>query len=540
MSVAKKNSLDARRTHSTDSKKKFHKLPFIKPVQKELNNKIWAGIVSLIIGLIFVYLVKSLDFIGWILILFGFFQSTNAFWMKFNFSQPYLVPYLFTMLKTKKFINIIHKIASKFAKILEVISLIGSIFGFGLVAVDYWYARKLGGVKRICVLLVSAVILGALFYFGCAILFAVPALAPLFIPCLIGFVLLGFGGMSLVMLFGYGIMSLFGLFVDKQLCPALAPVIPGVPVPGLGIVIPLIGWVSLFIILVVHEMSHGVLMSYYKEKINSVGLVLMGLLPIGAFVEQEDRTFDKLDDKKSLLVLSAGSASNLFLIPIGLIALFLFALVSAPFVPGIIDEQNRAYYGVRVEKIDDVISLCGVDVNAPAKGKLFVGDIVKQSNGMDVNSLATLRTATLISSNDINFLVNRKNPDTNIYYDVNVTITPNLFKDMNVKRIGAEFSSIPTDYNISLSAQVGQFVIGNINMMLFLLVIITFAAGSFNYFPSEPFDGGKMAKIMLEPYVGFMKFKTKKEVQKFIGRIFIWLLIVSVLLNLIPYATLFF
>jgi hypothetical protein len=520
--------------------KKVHKAPFIKPTQKELNTKIWAGIVCVIIALYLLNFQKGFEFIAWLLLAFGFLQSTNSFWLKFNFAQPFLLPYLFTMIKTKKFIDIIHFIATKFSKVLEVISIIGSIFGFGLVAVDYWYARKLGGMKRIALLLVSAIVLGALFYYGAKILFTVPALAPLFIPCLIGFVFLGFGGMSLVMLFGYGILSLLGLFADKQLCPALAPVLPGIPVPGLGIVIPFVGWISLFIVLVVHEMSHGILMSYYKQKINSVGLVLAGLFPIGAFVEQEDKTFDKLDDKKSLLVLSAGSASNLLLIPIGIILLLAFSLISAPFVPGLTEEQNKAYFGVRVEKVDDRVSMCGIDVNAPAKGKLFVGDIIKQTNGMDVNSLTALRTATLLSNGDINFLVSRKNVDTNLYSDVFVNITPNLFVDMNIKKIGADFGAIPTDYNMSLTAQAGVFLIGNTNMALLLLIIIAFAAGSFNYFPAEPFDGGKMGKIMMTPYAGFMKFRTKKETQKFIGRIFIWLLVISIILNLIPYLTLFF
>jgi len=526
--------------HSSEQKKKVHKLPFIRPTQKELNTKILAGIVCVIIALYLLNFQKGFDFIGWVLLAFGFLQTFNFFWLKFDFAQPFGNPSLFIMIKTKKFIDLIHKLALLFSKWLELISLLGSFLGFGLVAVDYWYARKLGGLKRIALLLVSGIILAVLFYYSCGILFAVPALAPLFIPCLIGFVFLGFGGMSLVMLFGYGIISLLGLFIDKQLCPALAPVIPGVPVPGLGIVIPFVGWISLFIILIVHEWSHGVLMSHYKQKINSVGLILAGLFPIGAFVEQEDRTFNKLEDKKSIYVLSAGPASNLLLIPIGIILLLAFSFISAPFVPGIVDEQNKAYFGVKVEKVDDKVSMCGVDVNAPAKGKLFAGDIIKQTNGADVNSLTTLRSATLLSTNDINFLVSRKNVDTNIYSDVFVNITPNLFADMNIKKIGVEFGAIPTDYNMSLVAQAGVFLIGNTNMALLLLIIIAFAAGSFNYFPSEPFDGGKIAKIMMTPYAGFMKFKTKEESRKFIGRIFIWLLIISVILNLIPYATLFF
>ncbi|MDD4128623.1 MAG: site-2 protease family protein [Candidatus ainarchaeum sp.] len=525
------------KNHSVEQKKKVHKLPFIKPTKNELNNKIWAGVICFIIGLFLVYVIKSLDFIGWILILFGFFQSTNSFWLKYNFSQPFLVPYLFTMIKTKKFIDVIHFIATKFAKILELISLVGSILGFGLVAVDYWFARKLGGVKRIVVLTISAIILGAFFYFSCAILFSVPALAPLFIPCLIGFVFLGFGGMSIVMLLGYGLISLGGLFIEKQMCPALAPVLPGVPIPGFGIAIPLVGWVSLFIILVIHELSHGVLMSYYKTKINSVGLVLAGLLPIGAFVEQEDVTFDKLDDKKALLVLSAGSASNLLLIPISVILLIIFSLVVSPFLSEINESQNLAYSGVMIQGVEDSVSLCGVDFNAPAKGKLFEGDIVKQVNGIDVNSMQSILNGVSKANPDVNFLVSRRNVDNNEYNNISVLITPVFFEDMNIKKIGAAFALIPTGISVPLHIQILAFFISNINMILLLLLIISFAAGSFNYLPSEPFDGGKMAKIMLEPYTNFMKFKSKEESRKFIGRIFVWLVIIAVLLNLIPYLT---
>ncbi|MCX6803273.1 MAG: hypothetical protein NTY48_01740, partial [Candidatus Diapherotrites archaeon] len=60
-----------------------------------------------------------------------------------------------------------------------------------------------------------------------------------------------------------------------------------------------------------------------------------------------------------------------------------------------------------------------------------------------------------------------------------------------------------------------------------------------NYFPSDPFDGGRMAKIMLLPYFGFLNFN-KKETQKFIGRLFTWLLVASLLLNMIPYFTMLF
>ena len=119
---------------SSRKKKKIVKAPFIRPSEEELNNKIWAGIACFIIGYIW-FCFKSIDFIEWLLVLFGFFNPLMLF-VKICFAQPFTIPYLFTMIKTKSsLIFLLH--CNKFAKALEVISLIGSILGFGLVAVDY-------------------------------------------------------------------------------------------------------------------------------------------------------------------------------------------------------------------------------------------------------------------------------------------------------------------------------------------------------------------------------------------------------------------
>ena len=60
---------------------------------------------------------------------------------------------------------------------------------------------------------------------------------------------------------------------------------------------------------------------------------------------------------------------------------------------------------------------------------------------------------------------------------------------------------------LDLSSQYG-ICQSNVSMILLLLIIISFAAGSFNYFPADPFDGGRMAKIMLAPYFGFLGLTT--------------------------------
>jgi hypothetical protein len=518
-------------------KKKRVIKPYVKPTDAEFNKFILIDIVLFALsGLVF--FTSGTTMIFWLFFVLGIVLAFNIYWLKQDYAQSFLIRFGLTMLKTKKLIGFINGIA-KHGKWFEKICLAGVMLGFGLVAVDYWYARKLGGLKRIALLAVSAVILGLIYVQFLSILFMLPILAPLFIPCMIGFIVLGFGGMSLMMLVGYGFLSFMGLFVNKQMCPSVAPVLPGIEIPGLGVPIPLIGWISLAFVLIIHEMSHGIMMSYYKEKIKSVGILLAGIIPVGAFVEQDDKTFEVLDDKKAMLVLSAGSASNLLTILVAWVLLIGLVFAVGPFGDVIEQDFAKTYSGVKIVKVQDTVSFCGIDANAPAKGKLFVGDVIKQINGIDVNSIGGINQNFLKSKGDINFTVERVNPDTNKKNDVNVSITPFLFEDLGIKRIGVEFGAIPTGYQMKPELFIANSIISEVSMILLLLLIISFAAGSFNYFPSDPFDGGRMAKIMLAPYFGFMRMN-QVDTHKLIGRLFIWILILSLTFNMIPYLTMFF
>ncbi|MEM3883973.1 MAG: site-2 protease family protein [Methanothrix sp.] len=96
--------------------------------------------------------------------------------------------------------------------------------------------------------------------------------------------------------------------------PGVAPVIPGIDLPLFS------GILSLAIILIIHEFSHGILARSFKVKLKSVGVLLFGVVPVGAFVEPDETEVLKLDKKKQNKIFSAGVSSNflamiIFLIP---------------------------------------------------------------------------------------------------------------------------------------------------------------------------------------------------------------------------------
>lgn len=499
--------------------------------KKSLIKPIFITLLILLISVLELFSNGETLFFWFTFVVSGIILVPNLLWIKTGRGVPFIFPYILTMFKTKKTINLINYLG-KHGTFLEKISIIGLFVGFGIVGVDYWVARKYKGIKRKIILLIATIILGIVFHFGLGWLFSVPLLAPLYLMGLIGFILLGLGGLSIAFLLGYGFLSIIALFNAQQICPSVAPVLPGVPIPGFGVVVPFIAWISLAAIIIIHEFSHGILLVKYKEKLKSVGLLLAGIFPVGAFVEQDDKTFLKNDEKNQLLVLSAGPTSNLFTMFIGIILLFAFAFVAAPLVETANMEYEKAYDGVMVNEVMREIEFCAIRVDSPAKGMLFEGDKILSVNNKDVNYMSDI-ILEINDSNLLNFIVLRGEEIKE------VEIEPHYFESFGIRRIGVVFGLAPTDYQVPPQTELKMSILNSINIIIFFFIFLSFAVGMFNFLPSDPLDGGRMAKIMLVPYFGFMKFDSKEETQKFIGRLFVWLFIISILLNLLPYLTMF-
>ncbi|MCD6227208.1 site-2 protease family protein, partial [Candidatus Micrarchaeota archaeon] len=69
--------------------------------------------------------------------------------------------------------------------------------------------------------------------------------------------------------------------------PTATAIIPGVSIPLVE------GIIALVCLLVVHEVSHGLLARAADVKLTSVGIALLGVLPMGAFVEPDDEELEK-------------------------------------------------------------------------------------------------------------------------------------------------------------------------------------------------------------------------------------------------------
>jgi len=109
-------------------------------------------------------------------------------------------------------------------------------------------------------------------------------------------------------------LSLEQLNLPKtQRSPTIMPVVP-------GITVPLSALVALVAILLIHEFSHGILAERYGVRVKSFGIIYFLCLPIGAYVELDDREIENLPRIQQINIFGVASLANLIS---GILALLL-------------------------------------------------------------------------------------------------------------------------------------------------------------------------------------------------------------------------
>jgi membrane-associated protease RseP (regulator of RpoE activity) len=173
------------------------------------------------------------------------------------------------------------------------------------------------------------------------------------------------------------VLLLADAIVALQVSPSQAPTVQeAVGLPGINPFIPIgYGIVALIVGVVLHELSHGVVARSQGIGVKSLG-VLWFVVPVGAFVEQDDADMTAAPRRKRDRVAAAGILANFAIAVAFFLALSL--LVSSSVVP------NANGVGVST-----------VQANSPAAAVGMVpGDILLEVNGTALTSV-TLFESTL-------------------------------------------------------------------------------------------------------------------------------------------------
>jgi membrane-associated protease RseP (regulator of RpoE activity) len=237
--------------------------------------------------------------------------------------------------------------------------------------------------------------------------------------------------------------------------PGVVPLIPGITTPLLA------GIISLFILVAIHEFSHGVLARRAKVRIKSIGVLLWGFIPIGGYVEPDEKKVMKLKPAVQTYIFSAGIAINFVAMLVFFVATFFMAVYVVP----------HAYsYGIIVS---------ATTPGYPANGILKSGMVVIGWNGKSVTNLTTLESA---ASTDAPNSIVTVNTATGSYAFKAVAAPYNQSKGL----IGVTFGYKPILASGYARLVYFLFTVVSLSMLLNFLVAVV------NLLPIPGFDGWRI------------------------------------------------
>lgn len=146
--------------------------------------------------------------------------------------------------------------------------------------------------------------------------------------------------------------------------------------------------IAFAVVATVHEFAHGIFMGYNKIRIKSTGVGFLGPLPVGAFVEQNEKDMEKAKKTDQMSILGAGVCANVIFAIIFL--LIWWALFSITFVP------NGAVFGSYSSSFVNISSISmigGISFNNPTNQEIMdvvnttdlITDLTLDSNGEKIN-----------------------------------------------------------------------------------------------------------------------------------------------------------
>lgn len=315
-------------------------------------------------------------------------------------------------------------------------------------------------------------------------------------------IFIGFAGMLFILV--VLLKGTFDLLFVPNSPPALAPVLPGVKVPGLP---NLSFWhwvISIFIVAVIHEFSHGVFARLFNLEVKNSGFLFFGPI-LGAFVEPDEKKLEKISKRKQLAILSAGPFSNIFLAGI---MLLIIIFISAPLQANFVEFDS-----LQVNKV--------VPDYPASKSNIETPFIINSINAKEIKKVA-----------DFVSLTEAVKPNEKLLFGTN----KGSFELMTVENpgnsskgfIGISDFSVNTKLKEGVNPYFGNFILWFLKL-IFWLFVVNLGIGLFNLLPLGPIDGGRMFLVLSS-----IIFKEQKKAERF-WSVISYMLLLVILVNLMPY-----
>jgi membrane-associated protease RseP (regulator of RpoE activity) len=247
------------------------------------------------------------------------------------------------------------------------------------------------------------------------------------------------------------------------------------------------------IVLVIHEVAHGIVARLEKIKVKSGGFAIIIAL-IAGFVEPDEEEFNRARRISKIRVIAAGSTSNM-LFSFIIVGLLLFN----PSFGNVLEALSPTLRGLFYNDPIGVPIVSVIEGSGAEKAGIKAGDIIVGINDTQVRTPQDLAKVKLTPGEQVNVKVLRDGELINLQVTIGrAEDDPNrgligIVRDM--------FPYMPPKVNFWIPWPQEVF------MFLLWLWMLSFFIGIFNMLPMLPLDGEKYISSLVENKVSDGKFK---------------------------------
>jgi len=318
-------------------------------------------------------------------------------------------------------------------------------------------------------------------------------------------------GIGLYMLLG-SLLALLWTPAVREIGRALGPA-AYLLIPGISPILPVFyGLLAIIVALTIHEAAHGIIARNLGLRVKSSGLLFLLFIPIGAFVDVDEKQIAKAKPRKSLRIMAAGVGANVVVAIVCILSLLLLVNGLTPRVEGVY--------------VYDVVEGLPAD-----QAGLLANDVFVSADNIQISNYEQLKTLLESKSpgEEIHVTVARGEKWEN-RFSTNITLIEsegraimgvNLTELMTRERLSYYQNFSITSLSLYLipptlapgfvpfsdsaapfySHWVGDqwYVLANV---LFWLWFVNINIAVFNSLPLYPMDGGRMFNILLQSTLG--------------------------------------
>ncbi len=328
---------------------------------------------------------------------------------------------------------------------------------------------------------------------------------------LLGYIGIGVGYVGMFFIAYTLIKNLYDLIAVPSAVSGVSLVLPGVNIPGVGI-LPFWHWlIAIFVIALVHEFSHGIVARAHGIPVKNTGIAFFGPI-IGAFVEPDEKKMSKKSDIKQYSVLAAGPFSNILL---AFIALALMSLIFVPWQTSMEEPIGFTFGNYYNQNLSYPIAQAGVLPNT----------IINGVNGNPLTEYQQFNDKLFCMAPGEKIELQTKNGT----YDFILAASPDNPEKgfMGINEIKNEFE-VKEGY-ASGFGKVIHSIVSNIVEFLRWLFLLSLGIGLFNLLPLPIVDGGRMIQVTMH------RLKGKEKGEKYYRRIGIFFLLVLLFILVFPF-----